>query len=191
MIMKKPIFLTIVICCVIIQLGHAQKTPKNYLNLNAGVGLLPTFLKDGGQAELLPLTFTADYKLSNNFTIGLATGHSVTCTGERKMRDGSMAQWMHHFTAVGVRTGGYSKLIAGRWHFYGGLFIGASLSDIEMMKGEEKSVRREMGIQRSNTKMFYTAYVGMRYRITPHLGTFAEASLGVSLISIGASVSVW
>ena len=191
MIMKKPIFLTIVICCFIIQLGHTQKTPKNYLNLNAGVGLLPTFLKDGGQAELLPLTFTADYKLSNNFTLGLATGHSITRTGERKMRDGSMAQWVHHFTTVGIRTGGYSKLIAERWHFYGGLFIGCSVSDVEMMHGEEEKVRREMGIKRSNTKMFYTAYVGARYRITPHVGAFAEASLGVSLVSIGVSVSVW
>lgn len=189
--MKKSIFLTLVFCLSLIQLGHTQKTPKNYLNLNASVGLIPTFLKDGGRSEMLPVSFSADYKLRSNLTVGLSAGHSVTRAGEQMMRDGSMAQWIHHFTAVGLRTGAYSNLIAERWNFYGGVFAGCSASDIEMLKGEKEKVRREMGIQRSNIKMLYTAYVGTRYRITPHLGVFAEASLGVSLLSVGASVSVW
>lgn len=191
MSMKKSILLTVVCCLSIFLVGHTQKIPKNYLNLNAGVGVLPTFLKDGGEAELLPLSFTGDYKLRNNFTMGLSLGHSVTRTGEQAFTDGTMAQWKHHFTAIGIRTGAYSNLVADRWHFYGGLSVGYSISEIEMMQGDAEKVRQEMGVEQSNAKLFYTAYLGTRYRITPHLGAFAEVSLGVSLVSIGASVSVW
>jgi hypothetical protein len=191
MIMKKLIVLTIVCCLSIVVIGHAQKKPKNYLNLNAGVGLLPTFLKDGGKAVLHPLSFTADYKLRSNFSMGLSIGHSVTRTAEQAFVDGSMAQWNNHFTAIGIRSGAYSNLIADRWHFYGGLSIGYSISEIEMLQGEAKKARQEMGVDQSGGKLFYTAYMGTRYSITPHLGAFAEVSLGISLVSIGASVSVW
>jgi hypothetical protein len=77
---------------------------KSYVNINAGVGVLPTFLMDGGTAKVLPLALSADYKLRNNFSLGLFAGYSSSISKPKEMLDGSFAQWENNFMIGGVST---------------------------------------------------------------------------------------
>jgi hypothetical protein len=169
--------------------SSCSRRVKSYVNINAGVGVLPTFLMDGGTAKVLPIALSADYKLRNNFSLGLFAGYSSTISDPKEMSDGSFAQWENDFMIGGLRFGAHSRDISG-WNFYGGLSAGYSFSDINMLSGSEKSVS-QTPIGRAKGKMVLTGFMGTRYKLTSRTGLFAELGMGVSVAKVGVSFRVW
>ncbi|MCG8330412.1 MAG: hypothetical protein MI974_22125 [Chitinophagales bacterium] len=190
--MKKFMLLSVCVCLAF-QFVNAQSykqkpRPKDkYVNINAGIGIVPTFFKDAGKAELLPLSLSTDFKLAKNFSLGVYIGHSVTKTDLKLMRDGTSAQWRNSYTATGVRMAGQSNDLNG-WNLYGGMSVGYSHSNIEMIEGDLIKVKDHMGIKDNSGKMLMTGFLGARYSFTPKVGMFGELGMGAALATAGLSI---
>jgi len=160
---------------------------KNYVNINAGLGMFPTFLKDAGKAKVIPLYLAADYRFAKNFSMGAFIGHSVTETDLEEMPNGQLAQWKNSFLNIGIRAAAQSRDLNG-WNIYGGMATGYSHSDIDITKGDEKSVREFRSLPPQRGKMLLTGFLGARYGFTRHVGMFSELGMGVSIAKVGISI---
>lgn len=187
--MKNLILLSIAILTIQIANGQHLRPHQNYLDLNSGFGMLPTFIKDAGKVRTPPISFTADYKLAEHFSLGAFVGYSVTETDVRFLRDGSIAQWGNHFTVLGLRMAARSRQM-GPWNVYGGLSAGYSISHIDIMKGDLEKVKQDRNLQEVSGKMLLTGFLGGRYSFTARTGFFAELGYGISLTTIGLSFRI-
>ena len=188
--MKKILLLSIAVF-VCMQWVNAQnlRPKKNYLDINAGLGILPTFIKDAGKAKVLPLSLSADYQVVEHFSVGAFAGYSVTETDVRALSDGSTAQWENRFSIFGLRLAARSSQL-GPWSIYGGLSAGYSVSKIDLKQGELEKVKAEKNIRDVSGKTVITGFLGGRYSFTPRVGIFGELGYGVSLASVGLSVRI-
>ncbi len=183
----KNLFLCCIACCFVLQIAHAQRfTP--HADINFGIGILPTFVKDHGKAKVLPLSLSADYKFTEHFSLGLAASYSVTESGMQEFQDGSTAQWRNYFSMATLRAAAHSRLLNDCWNIYGGLNLGYTNSKIDMMHGEAEKVKTERGIGRKGNNFLYTAFLGARCAIGQNIGLFGEVGFGVSLAKVGVSV---
>jgi hypothetical protein len=183
----KKLFLSLTVLCLAIQFVQAQRF-EPHVDLNLGIGVLPTFVKDHGKAKMLPMTLTADYKFTENFSLGLAGSYSITESGLYQFRDGTTAQWRNKFSTITLRAAAHSRLINDCLNIYGGLNVGYTNSAIEMMQGEEKKIKAERGIGRTGSNFLYTAFLGTRYCLGEKVGLFGEVGFGVSIATVGVSV---
>lgn len=189
--MKK--FMLLSVCFLIaLQFATAQnrkaKPKQKYVDINAGMGILPTFFKDAGKAKMMPLSLSADYKLAKNFSLGIYAGHSVTETDLKTLRDGTQAQWKNSYYVTGLRMAAHSRYMDG-WNIYGGMTMGYSHSNIEMMQGAVAKIRDNMGIEPSSGKMLLSGFLGARYSFNPRMGLFGELGMGgISLATAGLSI---
>lgn len=193
-IMKKLlIFSFLLISTYSIASAQSKKYTKpdaKYININAGIGVLPTFLKDAGKAKILPMSISADYKLAKSFSVGAYFGYSSTETGMVELNDGSTAQWTNNYKVAGVRLVAQSRSRDG-WNVYGGMTVGYGHSDIDMMVGEISKLKDNRGVRPQSGKMLMTGFIGGRYSFTDHVGIFSEVGLGgVSLATAGLSIRI-
>lgn len=188
--MKKLLLLSISMIFVF-QVLHAQqnKSPRpsdKYVNINAGIGIFPTYLKDAGKSQIFPLSLSADYKLAKNFSLGTFVGYSVTDTDLKTMRDGTLSKWRNYYFNTGLRFAAQSRDING-WNVYGGMMIGYSHTRIDMLQGELEKAGNDMGIKEHSGKMLLTGFIGARYSFSQKMGMFGEIGMGESLFKVGIS----
>lgn len=184
----------IAIICVLLlaQTASAQCFSKNsrckktdYWEVQAGVGLMPTFFKDHAQTLMPPVIVGIDYRMKPSMSLGLQVGTSVSEAPRKRPGESEHSMHRNHYTSVGLRFAAHTTTLD-RWDVYGGMSLGYGISQIEVRKiGDEKSL--EPIEQFTNKKMYISAFVGSRYAITKHIGAFGELGLGVSLISAGIS----
>ena len=173
------------------QMANAQhrRAPKQYVDINAAIGLLPTFIKDVGMVKSPPLSVAADFRLAEYFSLGAFAGYSVTETGQRTMVDGGTAKWRNSFSLFGLRLAAQSRPL-GPWNIYGGMSMAYTHSNIEMMEGQLEKVKEEKGIKENSGKMIFAGFIGGRHSLTPRLGMFGELGFGISLVTFGLSVRI-
>ena len=188
--MKNAMLLSILVL-FLSQMANAQhrRAPKKYVDINASIGLLPTFIKDAGKVILPPLSLSADFKVAENFSLGAFAGYSVTETGQRTMVDGGTAKWRNSFSLFGLRLAAQSRPL-GPWNIYGGMSMAYTHSNIEMMEGQLEKVKEEKGIKENSGKMIFAGFIGGRHSLTPRLGMFGELGFGISLVTFGLSVRI-
>ena len=85
--------LTILSVCLLttsnLQAQSRKKMP--HWEVRAGIGLLPTFLKDHASTELQPVSLEVRYRPTQKFSVGLLAGNSISQamqehhTGETRM----------------------------------------------------------------------------------------------------------
>ena len=185
----KNLMLIPLLALILAQVADAQnrRAPQKYVDINAGIGILPTFVKDAGKVNAPPMSLTADFKLAEHFSLGAFAGYSVTETGLRLLRDGGTAKWRNRFSVVGVRLAAQSRPL-GPWNIYGGMSVAYSHSNIDMMEGQIQKVKEEKGIKESSGKILMGGFIGGRHSLTPRLGLFGELGFGISLATAGLSV---
>ena len=188
--MKNAVLLSILVL-FLSQTADAQnrRAPKRHADFNAGIGLLPTYLKDAGKMVSPPLSLSADFMLAENFSLGAFAGFSITETGLRAMRDGGTAKWRNHSSIFGLRMAAQSRPI-GAWNIYGGMTAAYALSNIDVVEGQLEKVKQEKGLKESSGKMIFGGFIGGRHKLTPHLGLFGELGFGISLATVGLSVRI-
>lgn len=188
--MKKVMLLS-VLTLFLIRIANAQhgRQKNNYLDINAGIGLLPAFVKDAGKAKTLPLSLSADYKLAKHFSLGAFAGYSVTETSLKALPAGGRARWQNRFSLAGLRLAARSSAL-GPWNIYGGMSLAYAHSRVRMLEGQLEKAREEKGIQESSGRLLYSGFLGGRYSFTPRIGMFGELGFGASLVSLGMSVRI-
>lgn len=172
---------------VILSIGFQTLHAQGKLDVNFGVGALPTFAKDKGKVLVVPLTMNATYKLTNKFSLGVYAGHSATETNRELFNDGVLSQWQNHFTTVGIRAAAHSSNQY-NWEIYGGMTVSYNYSRIKMMEGDLDQMAKHMGIKSHSGKVAASAFLGTRYAVTDKLGMYGEVGFGISILTFGVSL---
>lgn len=185
----KKLMLCVCTLLMISQWGFAQKKMNHagFIDINAGIGLFPTFVKDAGRMKVPPLSLNMTYRLKENFSLGMFVAHSVTETDMVLLKSGEIAKWENSFSHIGLRMAAHVRQLD-PWDVYGGLSLGYSVSHIDMMLGDLQKVKDEKGIKENAANMLITGFLGCRYAMTEKVGIFGELGFGVSLATVGLSV---
>lgn len=191
----KPITLSLVatmISLMMIQTANAQCSAKkgpckktDFWEVQAGAGLLPTFLKDKTQSMMPPVLLGTSYRLRTNISLGLQVGTSISEAQRTLPGETSPSLHRNHYTTVGLRAAAHTTTL-NRWEVYGGMMAGYGISRVEIREiGQQKSP--EPSEKYTKEKVYLSAFLGGRYAVTPKLGVFTELGLGVSVLTGGVS----
>jgi len=186
----KMILLTVLSLFLFVTIAEAQYTPptrifkKGQLDLQAGIGLAPTFFKDGGSVRIPPLSVAADFWLNEKVTLGIFGGYSKTDGPEREMADGQIAQWRNAYSEVGIRFGAHYTHIEAL-DIYGGIRAGVAFSWVTPLQPGLENLMPHLGVEEYNSEFLYMAYLGMRYVLSPEWTVYSELSYGVSILQVG------
>jgi len=160
---------------------------KNQVDLNVGVGLVPTFSRKNVTSVGVPLTASIDYMIGNKFSLGASYGRSVSDSDQVIISDGIAAQYRNTFQEYALRVGfHYTELE--KFDFYGGTTVAYTQSNIEKANGEFGEYETQKGIQAESSRVLPMAFLGTKYAVTPRIAAFGEITYGVSLAKVGVSV---
>ena len=183
--------LTATLLIGITQLAEGQcwkSRPKTgYFDANIGLGLLPTYAKDGGRPAGLPISASLNYRIQENFSLGAFAGYSFT--QGRRVFTGSQtaAPWQNRTTVAGLRFAAHSNPV-GDWEFYGGMAGGLHLSRFDIMEAEAREKALRHGFHARQSKCYATGFLAARYCLRKNLGLFSEVGMGDSLLKMGMSL---
>jgi len=158
-----------------------------FWEVSAGIGLLPTFIKDKGEVELTPFFITMDYRLSRKFSLGMYVGHTQVKGDFNLQIDGEGETLRNKFTMLGLRYAIHSDF-SDVWDCYGGMNFGYTASRIEVLKGDVEQLKLHHNYKSVSGKMLISAFLGVKY--TPEnkrYSLFGEVGYGISLLSFGFS----
>ena len=157
---------------------------KGQVDIQAGIGLAPTFLADGGKQLVPPMSISADMMVSDNFSVGVFSGYTKAQTKEFLVADGINAQWQNSMMEVGIRAAiHYTKMQD--WDVYGGFALTYNHSTITAMQAELDKIAHHLGVEPTSSIVFPTAVMGARWAFSPKWTAFGEISYGVSIIKAG------
>ncbi len=154
-----------------------------------GIGLLPTYVKDGARMVLPPVSTGADWMLSDQFSLGVALGYSnyemkKLPVGEKDMRhyDNQTFQVMGRASAHFTRTDNLD--------IYGGFQFGVQSVQIKSLDGPFGRIEKLFGIRPQKKRFLYGVCLGLRFAISPKSCLFGEVGTGISFASIGLGVKI-
>ena len=169
------------------------KLAKGDLEFSAGVGLISSFVAEGGRTIVPPVNLRLDYYLSDNFTLGAFGGFSSTSSGRITRPNGTIDAYENDFYIFGIRATGVSNNL-NNWHIYGGLQLAYSTPTVthtqitpEPKDGDVLSPRYSNGAQ---NQLLYSGFVGARRYFSPTMAGFAELGYGVSILNVGLTVKL-
>ncbi len=184
--------MTTLICVMMIQTSNAQcfalkgKCKKSdFWEVQAGAGLLPTFLKDHTQTLMAPVLLGLSYRIKPNMSLGLLAGTSVSQAPRTIPGDLTPSMHRNHYTTVSLRAAAHTTSL-GRWEVYGGMLVGYGASRVEVRPiGEEKTPEPVETYNKG--KVYLSAFLGSRYALNKKIGVFSELGMGISILSGGVS----
>lgn len=149
-----------------------------------GIGLLPTYAKDGARMAVPPVSAGVDWMVSDQFSLGGGLGYSnyemeKLPVGVKEMRHYGnqtyqfMARAAAHFTQTD------------NLDLYGGFQLGAQLVQVTSLDGPFGPVEDLYGIRPQKTRFLYGAYLGLRFAISPKTSLFGEVGTGISIAVVG------
>lgn len=190
----KPFYflLTALICLATIHQANAQCNAKKgrckkfgYWEIQAGAGLLPTFVKDRAQTMMPPILLGLNYRLKPNISLGLQAGASVSEAPRKIPKKSDLSIHRNHYTVVGLRAAAHTTMLD-RWEVYGGMMVGYGASRVEVYDRISEKFPEPMDEYR-NAEVYLSAFVGGRFAINRQIGVFSELGLGISVLSGGIS----
>ena len=153
---------------------------------HVGIGIVPTYLMDGGKIIVPPVTVGGDYIFAENFSIGLQTGYSISEMQKEYQNIEQPRNYRNSSYFTSMRFAVHCTKIKD-WDIYGGWLLGFNVVKIEVLNGIFDYPEHHAGIVPKDTKMTYTGLLGVRYGCCSNIGVFAELGFGESLFKIGMS----
>lgn len=172
------------------QLSAQYKKPNRIFkagqtDILAGFGLLPTFLKDKVTQELPPVSLRYENRLSQNYSIGLEVGHSISTT-QAKDPGAEAKQYRNRFYHLALRNTVHCNCEAfDNWDIYGGFALGYNLMRLSVLGGTFGEFERLNGIKAEKSRMTFHGFIGARYACNEALSFYGEFGYGISIIQIG------
>ncbi|MEL7222068.1 MAG: hypothetical protein AAGJ93_12165, partial [Bacteroidota bacterium] len=99
--------------------------------VRAGVGLLPTFLKDQTRSELQPISLEVRYRANAKFSLGLLAGNSISQVVQEH-HTGETRRVRNDFRMAALRGAVHSSPFE-KWEVYGGIVLGYTHSNVTYM----------------------------------------------------------
>ena len=170
-------------------LAQARQSMPHW-EARAGIGLLPTFVKDHAKTELQPISLELRYRPTQKFSIGLLAGASISQAMEEH-HTGETRTVRNNFQMVALRTAVHSSPFE-KWEIYGGTTFGYTNSDVTYLDAEgpknETDEPSFFPTPKERDGFLFTAFVGTNYRVYNNVSLFGEISYGLSLATAGVSV---
>jgi hypothetical protein len=163
----------------------AQRSTLPHWEVRAGMGLLPTFLKDHVSTQLLPVSLELRYRPTQRFSLGLLGGHSVS-TASVEHFSGSEQTFQNAFTMIALRGAVHSSPWE-RWEVYGGMYLGYSHSNVSYTEGSPKNESPALPRPAVRNGLLFSAFVGSSVKVYNDVRVFGELGYGLSLTTVGLS----
>lgn len=183
---KNVLFWTIMLLSVTHAKGQCQKTNFPYFEVSAGVGVIPTFVKDQLQTDLPPLIAGFDMRVNERFSIGSRLGMTKVTSAADLLDDGDYEQFQNHFFLVGLRFAVHSMYFE-KWDLYGGMNVAYTVSKIEVLSGNVDMLKKHLNFKEVSGKFMNSAFIGAKFLLKPRTSLFGEIGYGISLLSIGVA----
>jgi hypothetical protein len=185
--MKQTLALLIAMCVVLVSLAQTNQFEKGQIDIQAGIGVIPTFnslLDQAGVGSVAEYTYdapllsaTVDYAISDELSLG---GYYGTAKSTLFLY-GTQAE-KDDYTIIGVR-GMYHLDLSPKFDLYAGAMAGIISVKATMPAyfGSQSNVENSYGF-------IYHAMVGARFRFVKNVGVFAEIGYGLSIGNAGLNV---
>ncbi|MCB9276773.1 MAG: hypothetical protein H6564_22255 [Lewinellaceae bacterium] len=154
------------------------------VDLQAAVGLFPTYLADRPESVLPPLQLGVRWLVSKNFSLGAVGGYSTSRSKEMSLFDSIRGRWENTTYFLGLQNGFHYTQIED-WGLYGGFCLLYQYAMVSSNDPDFEKAMRHTGIQESSGKMALTAYIGTRFALSAHASVFTELGYGISLLKVG------
>ncbi|MEL7251578.1 MAG: outer membrane beta-barrel protein [Bacteroidota bacterium] len=189
LLLSTTLFIILMLCNSFEAEAQARKKMPNW-EARAGIGLLPTFLKDHTRTELQPVSLELRYRPNQKFSIGLLTGMSVS-QAMQEHHTGETRTVRNNFQMFAIRTAIHSNPFE-RWEVYGGTTLGYTNSDVTYTDGENPKTGNEgpsfFPEAKERDGLLFSAFLGTNYRVYKNVSLFGEISYGLSLATAGVAV---
>ncbi len=159
--------------------AHAQ-FEKGQIDVNLGVGLLPTYLGSGFTSTLPPIGLSVDYGVTDNISIGGFASYSAAKYDFSGF--GSNSEWKYTYVIVGARGAYHFEMSNEKFDPYAGALLGYNVASV---------TTEDDNIDTSSVSaggFAYSVFLGARYRFTEKIGVFAELGYGISVLQLGLNV---
>jgi hypothetical protein len=162
------------------------KKNHQYWQVRAGIGLLPTFLKDQATAVCPPLSIELNYRLTPRFSLGLLAGGSLS-TVTLEHHSGSSLKLRNKFQMIALRGAVHTQRWE-KWKPYGGISLAYQYNKVDEMK-TQKVTTSPIYYAPRKSGFFYGAFVGTCYQPVPQVEIFGELGFGLSILTMGVGFS--
>ena len=171
----------------------AQTTSKLYLS--AGVGVVPTYFKDGGSINVPPVSLNVAYKATEKFSVSAFAAYSSTTSPQLKYNDGSANIFNSQMLIVGIRPAVHFVNLE-KWDVYGGFSFAYNVPMVDVQNtpsdeplyGDNKPDTPTPSFYREAENNFtYSGFVGATYFVKNNIGIFGEVGYGISLLNLGVT----
>ena len=193
--MKKIKLLLILMLALGWQMVNAQNLNirKGDFTAKLGMGVLPTFLLDKGEAIVPPVNMTLGYRVSKTVSLNAYLGYSSTRSNIVSNSGEIMSLNQNDLLMLGLRTEAHS----GRFddfEIYGGFMLGYAKSFIQRTVvntnpayDDEPIHTRPYKYPPATGKMLFSGFVGGSYYVMKNIGVYAEVGYGVSIFNVGVN----
>lgn len=157
---------------------------KGQVDLQAAVGLFPTYVADKPESILPPLQVSMRWLVSKQVSLGVFAGYSVSRSKEKLLFDSMRGRWDNQTLFLGIENGfHYTKM--DNWDLYSGLTLLYQHLRMETDNPEFKKAMAHSGIREQRGRMSLTAFVGARYALSSHYSVFTELGYSSSILKVG------
>jgi len=189
----KKIFTALVITLIAISFttlnAQNQAFKKGNLNLSLGYGIIPTFINEGGNVNMPPISARLGYAVTNNFNLAGYVGYSATTSKPEIISDGILSETRNDLVILGLR-GEFHTNRDEKFDFYGGFMFGYNIPMVEETSSNDgsKIIRNPdepFKYPEAENNFIYSGFVGASYFFKPKMAAYAEVGYGISLVNLG------
>jgi len=146
------------------------------MDLNLGVGLVPTF----GTGDVgLPLSVSIDYGINDKISLGGYLGYAGSSDNVP-----FLGKISYTYLIVGAR-GAYHFELTEKLDTYAGLLLGYNIASVSL----ENSITGAPEPDAAGG-FTYNLFAGGRYHFTDKIGVFGEIGYGISVLNLGLTVKL-
>lgn len=164
-------------------------------NVSAGFGVVPTFVADGANVNMPPVSLRVGYQVGPNINLSAFGGYSsYDQKSPHLISDGQLAMLSNKQFMAGLR-GEVRKEVSDRFDVYGGGMLGyshASSREFNPLTGEPvvRPVNTPTPYDPNgpNKGLLYAGFLGSTFYLRQGVGFFLEAGYGVSLLNTGVTL---
>ncbi|MBL7792895.1 MAG: hypothetical protein JNK77_11260 [Saprospiraceae bacterium] len=188
--MSKQVYLLLACGLFVATNNNAQSLRyRPMAEIQAGVGLVPTYFKDKANAAVLPMSVQAAWRFKSIYSLGLAAGYSETNFQIQAAYD-DLPVRLHNTYQMAALRGAVHTRHSDRWEAYGGVALGIQRTQIDLISGDVSKIGKHRRMPASATKLYYSGFVGGRFHLTRSVGVFGEIGWGASLLTTGLTYRV-
>ena len=167
------------------QITQAQRQIPPRWEVRAGMGMLPTFLKDHVSTQQLPLSVELRYRPVRQISLGFLAGRSVS-TGQVQHFSGGEQVFRNTYSQFALRAAVHSSPWE-TWELYGGLYLGYAHSQVDYQSDLSKSEMNDLPRPAARQGVLISGFLGTSVRLLDEFRAFGEVGYGLSLATVGLS----